>query len=57
MEQYAESEAVYTEGQVIEYGKSQFEKALFLAMEVAKKYGTTGNLIAVEIGMIERDDK
>ena len=49
--------AGYTEAQMIEYGKAEFERALLLAMNVTRAFGSTGDVIAVCIGNIKREDE
>jgi hypothetical protein len=47
--------AGYTETQMIEYGKAEFERALLLAMNATRAFGKTGDVIAVIIGNIKRE--
>ena len=47
----------YTEKQMIEYGKAEFERALLLAMNTTRAFGKTGDVIAVIIGNIKREDE
>ena len=47
----------YTEKQMIEYGRAEFERALLLAMNATRPFGKTGDLIAVSIGYIKREDE
>jgi hypothetical protein len=49
--------AGYTEKQVLEYGKAEFERALLLAMHATRAFGSTGDVIAVCIGNIKREDE
>ena len=48
---------MYTEKQMIEYGKAEFERALLLAMNTTRAFGKTGDVIAVIIGNIKREDE
>jgi hypothetical protein len=52
-----EFESHYTEAQMIEYGKAEFERALLLAMNTTRAFGKTGDVIAVIIGYIKREDE
>jgi len=47
----------YTEAQMLEYGRAEFERALLLAMNATRPFGKTGDLIAVSIGYIKREDE
>ena len=47
----------YTEAQMLEYGRAEFERALLLAMNVTRAFGSTGDVIAVIIGNIKREDE
>jgi len=49
--------AGYTGAQVIAYGKAEFERALLLAMNATRAFGKTGEVIAVIIGNIKREDE
>ena len=49
--------AHYTKAQMIEYGKAEFERALLLAMNTTRAFGKTGDVIAVIIGNIKREDE
>jgi hypothetical protein len=46
----------YTEAQMVEYGKAEFERALLLAMNATKAFGKTGDVIAVVIGHIKMEE-
>jgi hypothetical protein len=46
----------YTEAQMIEYGKAEFDRAVLLAMNATRAFGKTGDVIAVVIGHIKRDE-
>jgi len=47
----------YTEAQMLEYGRAEFERALLLAMNTTRAFGKTGDVIAVIIGSIKREDE
>jgi hypothetical protein len=46
----------YTEAQILEYGRAEFDRAVLLAMNATKAFGKTGAVIAVVIGHIKRDE-
>jgi hypothetical protein len=47
----------FTEAQVLEYGRAEFERALLLAMNATRAFGSTGDVISVCIGNLKREDE
>lgn len=45
----------YSREQMLEYGKSEFQRALSLAMKTTYAFGSTGRVIEVIIGSIENN--
>lgn len=45
----------YSREQMLEYGKSEFQRALLLAMNTTHAFGSTGRIIEVIIGSIEKN--
>ena len=49
--------AGYTEAQMLSYGRAEFERAVVLAMNATRPFYTPGDVIAVIIGNIKREDE
>ena len=49
--------AHYTKAQMLSYGRAEFERALLLAMNATRPFYTPGDVIAVIIGNIKREDE
>jgi hypothetical protein len=45
----------FSREQMLEYGKSEFQRALLLAMNTTHAFGSTGRIIAVIIGSIDKE--